>query len=136
MKRLVPLSLVGALAFLLSALLMLRPNAAPRNLSQEEFTTLAQSNLFGRVRVYFPPKRVKVEGIEVMLQEVRGTFYEADPRDQRAEGQMSPRQCPFRARVQISDELMKKLMKSESIQFVTPNSVVQQIAERLHLSRP
>jgi len=38
--------------------------------------------------------------------------------------------------VQISDELMMKLTRNTDFVVVSPNQLVQQAAERLHLSKP
>ena len=136
MKRTILIVSLGSLTLILVVLLIVRSNPDVRQLSQAQFTTLAQSNLLARIRVYYPPKPEKVDGVAVMLHEVRGTFYEAHARGQPTTGQGMPRQRPFVARVQISDELMMKLTRNTDFVVVSPNQVVQQAAERLHLSKP
>jgi hypothetical protein len=136
MKRAIFIISGGFFALILVVLLIVRSNPGVRQLSQAEFIALARSNLLVRIRVYYPPKPGQVDGVAVMLNEVRGTFYESDARGQPATGQRIPRECPFIARVQITDELMVKLTRTTNFAVVSPNPVVQQATELLHLTKP
>jgi hypothetical protein len=136
MKQKIVIFSLGMLPLILVVLLIVRSTPDVRKLSQAEFTTVVQSNLLAKVRVYYPPKPGRVDGVPVMLHAVRGTFYQTDARGQLVKKQGIPTEFPFIARVQITDELMIKMTRSTHFVAVSPNPLVQQASERLHLSKP
>jgi hypothetical protein len=135
MKRTTVIFSLGLLALLFVVVVIVRSIPEVRKLSQAEFTTFVQSNLLAKVRVDYPPKPGRVNGVPVMLHKVRGTFYQTDARGQLVREQGIAKEFPFIARVQISDELMIKLTRSTNFVAVSPNPLVQQASERLHLSK-
>jgi hypothetical protein len=136
MRRKIVIFSFGLLGLIGLVLLTVRSTPNVRKLSQAEFTTFAQSNLLAKVRVYYPPKVGRVDGVQVMLHEVRGTFYQTDALGQLLKKQGTPAELPFIARVQIRDELMIRLTRSTNFVAVSPNPLAQQASERLHLSKP
>src|SRR5215471_6648901 len=125
MKRKIVIFSLGLLALLGFVLLTVRSTPDVRKLSQAEFTTFAQSNLLAKVRVYYPPKVGRVDGVQVMLHEVRGTFYQTDAAGQLLKKQGIPAELPFIARVQIPDELMIRLTRNTNFVTVSPSSLAQ-----------
>ena len=134
-KRTIVIFSLGLLVLVLAVLLIVRSTPDVRKLSQTEFTALVESNLLARVRVYYPPRPGQVDGVPVMLQEVRGASYQTDARGELVKNQGIPTEFPFISKVRITDELMIKLTRSTNFSMASPNPVIQRVSERLHLSK-
>jgi len=129
MKKMTVFLSLGLLILIAAVLLPARSDADSKELSQTEFMAMVQSNLLAKVRVYYPPKLGQVEGVAVMLNEVRGTFYQTDAAGQISKTQGVPRESPFIAKVHLTEELEEKLTKRTNFSFVSPNPVVQKVRE-------
>lgn len=125
MKRTTIIFSLGLFALILVVLLITRSSPDARKLSQAEFTTLVQSNLLANVRLYYPPKPGQVDGVPVMLHEVRGTFYQTDTSSQTPPAQAAPNELPFIARVHLTFELEDMLTTRTNFAAVSPNPLIE-----------
>ena len=130
MKRAILLISLGLLVLIVLGLLAaIRSNSDVQVLSQAQFVAMVQSNSLAKVRVYYPPKPGQVEGIPVMLSEVRGTFYKTDAASQILREQAVPKELPFIARVNLTPDLAARVMAvGTNVTVVTPNPVVQKVS--------
>jgi hypothetical protein len=129
MKKTILIISLGLLTLIAVLLLSTRSGPASKQLSQAEFIALVQSNLLGKVRVYYPPKLENVDGVPVMLHDVRGTFYQTDAAGQIMNTEGIPKESPFVARVQLSSELQLKLTTRTNFAAVSPNPLVQKVSQ-------
>jgi hypothetical protein len=129
MKKTILIISLGLLTLIAVLLLSTRSGPVSKELSQAEFIALVQSNLLGKVRVYYPPKPGKVDGVPVMLHEVRGTFYQTDAAGQIVKAEGIPKESPFVARVQLTSELQVKLTTRTNFAAVSPNPLVQKVSQ-------
>jgi len=107
----------------------------PASLSQAEFLAMVQSNLLTQVRVYYPAKLGQVDGVPVMLNEVRGTFNQTDPAGQILKAKGVPTESAFIARVHLTPELEGKLLAKTNVSIIEPNAFVQKARERFVRSK-
>ena len=135
MKRAIVFFFLGFFTLIVVVLLVTRSSPDARTVSQAEFRALLQSNLLVKVRVYYPPKPGQVDGVPVMLHEVRGTFYQTDARGQILKEQGMPTESPFIATVQLTDELERNLTGMTNFAAVSPNPLVDRASKWLHLSK-
>jgi hypothetical protein len=66
-------------------------------LSQGQFVAMVESNLLAQVRVYYPPQAAQVDGVAVMLYEVRGTFHQSGAASQEPAPELLPLRRPSAA---------------------------------------
>jgi hypothetical protein len=99
-----------------------RPRSEVRVLSQAQFFAMFQSNSLAKVRVYYPAERGQVDGAAVMLNEVRGIFYNGEAGDQVLRDPAMPKALPFVARVQLTPELEKLVTARTNVLFVERNA--------------
>lgn len=129
MKKTILIISLGLLTLIAVLPLFTRSGPASKQLSQPEFIALVQSNLLGKVRVYYPPKPGQVDGVSVMLHDVRGTFYRTDAAGQIVKAEGIPKESPFVARVQLSSELQLKLTTRTNFAAVSPNPLVLKVSQ-------
>ena len=122
---------LGLLTLTGAVLLLLRSSPNPRELSQAEFIAMFQSNLLAKVEVYYPPKLAQVGGVPVMLNKVRGTFYQTDVSGRTSNEPGTPEECAFVARVHLTSDIEHKLATGTNFSFVSPNPIVQKVSELL-----
>jgi hypothetical protein len=127
--------LFGAFLLILFVAWFVRSRPGPQELSQSEFITLVNSNLLANIQIHHPPTPGMLHGVPVMLHRVRGKYYASSARNLLPPDQEISEQRPFFASVQISDEVMRRLMQGTKVSIVTPNSVIQKTAEFLHLRK-
>jgi len=108
---------------------------ARHELAQPEFVSKVQSNLLGKIRMTYPPQPGRVAGRSVMLHEVRGTFYETDAAGQPLIVAVRPVEVAFHARVQITEELERKLFENTNFTTVTLMWPFDKMARMLSGSR-
>jgi len=125
MKRPGVILSVGLLTLIAVVLLTTRPSPEAKMLSQAEFLAMVQSNLLTKVRVYYPAKPGQVDGVRVMLNEVRGTFNETDPAGQILRAKGVPTESAFIARVHLTPGLEGKLLARTNVSIMEPNGFVQ-----------
>ena len=135
MKRAAVIFGLGLLALMVAILLATAPAPVAEKLSQAEFSALLQSNLLAKVRIYYPPKLAKVDGVPVMLHEVRGTFYQTDVGGQVLKAQGIPIESPFFARLQLTPDLEKMLATRTNSSFVSPNPLVWKVSQLVGCSK-
>lgn len=128
--------LFGAFTLILVVAWFVRSTPRPQELTQTEFITLVNSNLLANIRIQYPPTPGRLHGVPVMLHKVRGKYYDCSTRDLLTTGEEMPRQRPFFASVQISDEVLRKLMRGTNVSIITPNTWIQKTADFLHLRMP
>src|SRR6185436_3115298 len=85
----------------------------------------AMQNAGDRLVVYFPPKPGQIDGVPVMIYEVRGTFYQIDAGGQILKAQGTPKESRFIARVHLTSELEQKLTTRTNFSFASPNPLVR-----------
>jgi len=119
------------------AVILLATPPAPHteSLSQAQFSALVQSNLLAKVRIYYPPKVAQVDGVPVMLHEVRGTFYQTDVGGQVLKAQGIPIESPLFARLQLTPDLEKTLATKTNFAFVSPNPLVWKVSQLVGCSK-
>ena len=117
-KSILLISLSLLVLIVLGLLAAIRSDSDVQVLSQTQFVPMVQSNSLAKVRIFYPPKPGYIEGVPVMLSEVRGTFYKAD----------AARQLPFITRVNLTPDLSARVMAGgTNVTVVTPNPVVQKV---------
>jgi hypothetical protein len=129
MKRaivLISLALLGVMVFALLA--ATRLEADVRVLSQDQFFAMFESNSLAKVRVYHPPKLGQVDGVQVMLTEVRGAFYQ-DGTAQVQRDPTAPRELPFIARVHFTPELEARVMARTNVVFIESSPVLEKVGD-------
>jgi hypothetical protein len=104
-------------------------------LSQAQFVAMLQSNLLAEVRLYYPAELTQVDGVPVMLHEVRGTFCQNKAATQGPTAQGMAKESPFIARVQLTSELEKNLIARTNLVVVTPNPLVRKISKWFRRSK-
>jgi hypothetical protein len=97
-----------------------RPGLESRRLSQAEFVALVQSNRLAKVQVYYPAKLRRIDGIPVMLNEVRGTFYQTDAASEIMKPGGVPAESDFVAEVHLTSELEAKFVTGTNFSMVSP----------------
>lgn len=120
---------LGLLTLIGAMLLVPRSSSEPKELSQAEFVEKFQSNFLAKVQVYYPPKVAHVDGVPVMLNKVRGTFYRTDVSGRILIAQGAPAESAFVARVQLTSDLEQKLATGTNFSFVSPNPLVQKVSD-------
>ena len=135
MKRTPLILSVGLLTLIAAGLLATRSGPHFQELSQAEFIAMVQSNLLAKVVVYFPPKPGQIDGVPVMIHEVRGTFYQIDAAGQILKAQGTPKESRFIARVHLTSELEQKLTTRTNFSFDSPNPLVQRVSQWLGRSK-
>ena len=126
---------LGLLIIIALVLLLTRPSPDATKLSQAEFIGMVQSNLLIKVRVYYPARRGQVDGVSVMLNDVRGTFYPSEAAGQSLKAHGIPAPSAFVARVQLTPELEGKLLTMSNTSIVQPHPVVWKAVELFKRSR-
>jgi len=121
MKRPIVILSLGLLTVIAVVLLTTRPRPESKKLSQAEFVAMVQSNPLAKVRIYYPAKPGKVDGVPVMLNEVRATFNQSDP--------------AFIARVRLTPELEGKLLARTNVTIIELNAFVQKARDWLVRSK-
>jgi hypothetical protein len=130
MKRAILLISLGLLILIVVGLLAAtRSNRDVQVLSQPQFVAMVQSNSLAKVRVYYPPQPGQVDGVPVMLHEVRGTFYKTDAASQSRREQAVPKELPFIARVHLSSEVEAKVIAGTNASVVTLNPLVKKASD-------
>ncbi len=115
MKTLSVILSLGLLTVIALVLLTTRPSPEFKKLSQAEFVGMVQSNLLSKLKVYYPAKLGQVDGVPVMLNEVRGTLNQSDQL--------------IIARVHLTAELEGKLLARTNVTIIEPNAFVQKARE-------
>ena len=123
----ISLGLLVAIVFGLLA--ATRSNSDVRVLSQAQFVARVQSNSLAKVRVYYPAKLGQVDGIPVMLNEVRGAFYENDPAGQVLRDPAVRKESPFIASVHLTPELETRVMAGTNVSFIELNPFLMKVSD-------
>jgi hypothetical protein len=97
MKKVIALISLGLVALIALGLLPTRCSPKPQELSQGQFVAMVESNLLAQVRVYYPPQAAQVDGVAVMLYEVRGTFHQSGAASQEPAPELLPLRRPSAA---------------------------------------
>jgi hypothetical protein len=129
MKRTVLILTLGLLALTVVGLVTVRSSPRRQELSQAQFVALVQNSLVAKVRVYVPAKLGKVDGVPVMVTEVRGTYYQADSAGQMLEAGAKPTETGFSARVNLTPELEGKLLARSNVSIVELNPLGRKAME-------
>lgn len=129
MKQVMTIISLALLVLIAVGLVAIRSSPDVQKLSQAEFMALAQSNLLSSVQVHHPPKPGRVDGVPVMLHEVRGTFYQTDPTGQILKMQGMAKESSFTARVHLTLELEEMLTTRTNFLAVSPHPLVQTLSK-------
>ncbi|MCW5551178.1 MAG: hypothetical protein KIS67_03320 [Verrucomicrobiae bacterium] len=129
MKLVMTIISLALLVLIAIGLVAIRSSPQVQTLSPAEFMALAQSNLLSSVRVHHPAKPGRVDGVPVMLHEVRGTFYQTDPAGQILKMQGMAKESSFTARVLLTLELEEMLTTRTNFSAVSPHPLVQTLSK-------
>ena len=135
MKKATVIILAGLLALFVFGLLAIRSGPGSHELSQPQFVAMLQSNRLTRVRLFYPPEPGQVDGVPVMLNEVRGTFYQTDAASQGPVAQGIPKESLFIAQVHLTPELEKTLIARTNVVVVIQHPLVQKIGKLFRRSK-
>jgi hypothetical protein len=120
---------LGVLTLIGAMMLVPRSSAPSKTLSQADFVAMFQSNLLAKVQVYYPPRLAQVGGVPVMLNQVRGTFYQTDASGRVLIAKGTPAESEFVAKVQLTPDLEQKLSIGSNFSFVSLNPLVQKVSD-------
>ena len=123
--------LLGAVILLpaiLAIYLASRSTAKTQELSEAQFTAKLQSNLIAKCRISYPPKP------PLLLQDVRGTFYETDSSGRILLENGARKELRFHACFRISDDLTRKLLATTNYEVVTISPAGQELKKLLSRS--
>ena len=130
MKRVVITIATSLLALLtvLGLLTMLRPEAAPQELSEVQLLAKVQSNLVNKIAI-------RPASLATNASEIRGTFYLTDANVQRLIDHGMPKESPFHATVHLTPELEARLLTASNVTVVTPLPLFEKVRTLVHRSK-
>ena len=130
MKRVVITIATSLLALLtvLGLLTMLRPEAAPQELSEVQLLAKVQSNLVNKIAI-------RPASLATNASEIRGTFYLTDANGQRLIDHGMPKESPFHATVHLTPELEARLLTASNVTVVTPLPLFEKVRTLVHRSK-
>ncbi len=104
----------------LGLLTMLRPEAAPQELSEVQLLAKVQSNLVSKLVV-------KPAAVATSLSDVRGTFYLTDATGQRLIEHGMPKESPFHATVRLTPNLEVRLLRASNVTVIEPLPLFEKV---------
>jgi len=104
----------------LGLLTMLRPGAAPQELSEVQLLAKVQSNLVSKLVV-------KPAAVATSLSDVRGTFYLTDATGQRLIEHGMPKESPFHATVRLTPNLEVRLLRASNVTVIEPLPLFEKV---------
>jgi len=111
----------------LGLLALLRPQAAPQEVSEVQLLAKVQSNLVSKLVV-------KPAAVATGLSDVRGTFYRTDATGQRLIDHGMPKESPFHATVHLTTDLEVRLLRASNVTVIEPLPLIEKIRTLVHRS--
>ena len=104
----------------LGLLALLRPQAAPQELSEVQLLAKVQSNLVSKLVV-------KPAAVATSLSDVRGTFYLTDATGQRLIEHGMPKESSFHATVHLTPDLEVRLLRASNVTVIEPLPLIEKV---------
>jgi len=112
----------------LGLLTMLKPKAAPRELSEVEFLAKVRSDLVNKIAL-------RPALVAANASDVRGTFYLTDDMGQKLIDHGMPKESPFHAMVHLTPDLEARLLAGSNVAVVTPLPLIEKVRTLVHPSK-
>jgi len=112
----------------LGLLALLRPQAAPQEVSEVQLLAKVQSKLVSRIEI-------RPASLAYHTWHVGGTFYLTDATGQRLIDHGMPKESPFHATVHLTPDLEARLLTASNVTVVTPLPLFEKVRTLVHRSK-
>ncbi len=118
---------VLVLITVLGLLALLRPGAAPQELSEVQLLAKVQSNLVNQIAI-------RPASVATNAADVRGTFYLTDATGQRLIDHGMPKASLFHATVHLTPDLEVRLLRASNVTVIEPLPLFEKVRTLVHRS--
>ena len=112
----------------LGLLTILRPKAAPQELSEVQLLAKVQSNLVIKIAI-------RPAALATNASDVRGTFYLTDATGHRVIDHGMPQESPFHATVHLTPDLEARLLRASNVTVITTLPLFEKVRTLVHRSK-